>query len=426
MDGVGTTWLSGALRPDREMRPELKEAFQVLIDSGYEDFLQRVAEARKMDRDAVDRIARGRVWSGDDAKGLKLVDQLGSLDQAVAAAARRAKLADGYRVWYVEKEPTLKERLTASLLTSMAAWLGPAADEAPPGPGRDLDARPARARRRAGAVQRPTRDLRGLSVRGRIAAWLRAEWESVHGRPAASFSFEPFVVLVSAAVLLALLQFHGTAADLGPILAWLERGSGDLARAAGALYRGPWFELASYAFWSLACFVGYLVAPALLLRALRPGERLSSFGFSWTGLRGHERAYVLLFLATLPLVVLASTRPAFQETYPFYRLAGRSALDFLAWEAMYALQFVSLEFFFRGFLLHTLKRDLGAHAIFVATVPYCMIHFQKPLPEALGAVVAGIVLGTLSLRTGSVLGGAAVHVAVAVTMDVLALAQKAG
>ena len=51
--------------------------------------------------------------------------------------------------------------------------------------------------------------------------------------------------------------------------------------------------------------------------------------------------------------------------------------------------------------------------MFVAVVPYCMIHFQKPLPEALGAIVAGVVLGALSLRTGSVLGGAAVHVAVA-------------
>ena len=262
-------------------------------------------------------------------------------------------------------------------------------------------------------------------MRGRVADWLRAEWQSVHGRPATAFSLEPFAVLASAAVLLTLLQFHGGAAELGPVLRWLERGDGRLAHAAGGFFRGPWFELASYAYWSVACFVGYLLAPALLLRVLRPGEPLSSFGLTWFGLRGHERKYLLLFLATLPLIVLASTRAAFLETYPFYRHAGRSAADFLAWEALYALQFLSLEFFFRGFLVHTLKRDLGAYAIFVAVVPYCMIHFQKPLPEALGAIVAGIVLGTLSLRTGSVLGGAAVHVGVAVTMDVLALAQKA-
>jgi protease-4 len=133
VDGVGTTWLSGALRPDREMKPELKEAFSIVIQAGYEDFLKRVGDARKMDRDAVDRIARGRVWSGNDAMGLKLVDQLGSLDQAVAAAAKRAKLGDKYRVWYVEKEPTFKEKLTASLLTSAAEWVGPEADDASPG-----------------------------------------------------------------------------------------------------------------------------------------------------------------------------------------------------------------------------------------------------------------------------------------------------
>jgi protease IV len=133
VDGVGTTWLSGALRPDREMKPELKEAFQVVIQAGYEDFLKRVSEARKMDRDSVDRIARGRVWSGEDAKELKLVDQLGGLDQAVASAAKRAKLGEKYRVWYVEKEPTFKERLTTTLFTWTADWVGAAVDQAPSG-----------------------------------------------------------------------------------------------------------------------------------------------------------------------------------------------------------------------------------------------------------------------------------------------------
>jgi protease-4 len=135
VDGVGTTWLSGALRPDVEMKPELKEAFQAIIDRGYEDFLERVAAARKMDRAAVDRIARGRVWSGQDAKQIGLVDQLGGLDQAVAAAAKRAQLKDGYRVWYVEKESDWSESLAASWLTVAADVLAPE-PETPPAPGR--------------------------------------------------------------------------------------------------------------------------------------------------------------------------------------------------------------------------------------------------------------------------------------------------
>jgi membrane protease YdiL (CAAX protease family) len=55
-------------------------------------------------------------------------------------------------------------------------------------------------------------------------------------------------------------------------------------------------------------------------------------------------------------------------------------------------------------------------------VPYCMIHFQKPMAETFGAIIAGLVLGTLAMRTRSIWGGVAIHAAVALTMDVLALA----
>ena len=54
-------------------------------------------------------------------------------------------------------------------------------------------------------------------------------------------------------------------------------------------------------------------------------------------------------------------------------------------------------------------------------IPYCMIHFHKPLPEVFGAIVAGIVLGWLALETRSLWGGVLLHVAVALSMDVAAL-----
>ena len=93
----------------------------------------------------------------------------------------------------------------------------------------------------------------------------------------------------------------------------------------------------------------------------------------------------------------------------------------LLWELLYIAQFVTLEMFFRGFMLHGLRRSFGANAIFVMMVPYFMIHFNKPMPEAVGAIGAGLILGTLAMRTRSIWGGAAIHVAVAVTMDLLAL-----
>jgi protease-4 len=116
-DGVGTTRFTDAGRPDRPLDPALADMFQQYIDEGYADFLERVGKARKMTPEQVDKIARGRIWSGEDAKGIGLVDQLGALDQAVESAAKRAKLAKGYRVWYLEKEKSLRETLLAMLAT---------------------------------------------------------------------------------------------------------------------------------------------------------------------------------------------------------------------------------------------------------------------------------------------------------------------
>lgn len=119
VDGVGTNWLSGTLRLDRQLDPRLAGAIQLVVERGYEDFLGRVGEARKMDRAAVDAIARGRVWSGEDAKEVGLVDRLGGLDEAIASAAEKANL-EKYDVAYVERPLDLTDQLLIDLLSSSA------------------------------------------------------------------------------------------------------------------------------------------------------------------------------------------------------------------------------------------------------------------------------------------------------------------
>jgi protease IV len=115
VDGVGTTPFTDPIRADRALAAPVAEALQLSINRGYEEFLERVGKARKMTRDQVDKIARGRIWSGEDAKKLGLVDELGGLSDAIEAAARRAKLAKGYRVVYVEKEQGLREMVLSGL-----------------------------------------------------------------------------------------------------------------------------------------------------------------------------------------------------------------------------------------------------------------------------------------------------------------------
>lgn len=104
VDGVGTTKIAGAFDPTRPMNPAMGEAIQEVINDGYRQFIGKVAAAREKTPEAIDQVARGRVWSGAQAEEFGLVDELGGLTDAIAEAARRANLsADGYAVRYVEK-----------------------------------------------------------------------------------------------------------------------------------------------------------------------------------------------------------------------------------------------------------------------------------------------------------------------------------
>ena len=129
VDGIGTAPLAG-VRLDRELPPEVGAVIQQIIEHGYREFLQRVADSRGMTTEEIDRVAQGRVWSGTDAYELGLVDHLGGLDDAVAAAAELAKLGDDYAVSYIEKEEEFKDRV----IREMMAWTLGATDRDAPSP----------------------------------------------------------------------------------------------------------------------------------------------------------------------------------------------------------------------------------------------------------------------------------------------------
>lgn len=102
-DGVGTTPLAGAFDLSRPLDPQVGTVIQSVIEHGYAQFIGKVARARHSEPAKVDAIARGRVWSGAQAKERGLVDELGGLRQAQAEAASLAKLGKDYDVQYIEK-----------------------------------------------------------------------------------------------------------------------------------------------------------------------------------------------------------------------------------------------------------------------------------------------------------------------------------
>ena len=125
-DGVGTTRFAGAFDVTRPMDPAVGQVIQSVINKGYADFTGKVAAARNKPVEAVDEVARGRVWSGAQAKERGLVDAFGGLKAAVADAAQRAKLgeSDKFRVRYIEKAATPFAQFMTGFAGSRAgAWM---------------------------------------------------------------------------------------------------------------------------------------------------------------------------------------------------------------------------------------------------------------------------------------------------------------
>ena len=112
-DGVKTNKLADFGVINRPFNEEEKALMQGMINRGYELFTQRCADGRKMSVDEIKKIAEGRVWTGEMAKDLKLVDELGGIDRAIAVAAERAEIED-YTVMSYPKQ----EDFISSLMSS--------------------------------------------------------------------------------------------------------------------------------------------------------------------------------------------------------------------------------------------------------------------------------------------------------------------
>ncbi|MCL2644571.1 MAG: signal peptide peptidase SppA [Betaproteobacteria bacterium] len=129
VDGVGTAPLAAALDPRQPLDPVVAEALQLSVEHTYRRFLEIVAEARKMEPAAVDKIARGRVWSGQEAVGLGLADYTGGLNAALAGAASRAKLKNYTVTWPTQEIPPM--RMLLKQLFSVTVGENPALASSP-------------------------------------------------------------------------------------------------------------------------------------------------------------------------------------------------------------------------------------------------------------------------------------------------------
>ncbi|MEZ4462293.1 MAG: CPBP family glutamic-type intramembrane protease [bacterium] len=222
-------------------------------------------------------------------------------------------------------------------------------------------------------------------------------------------------VLLLTSVLLTLFYYYGRPQVFrGSFEAWFV----DLLGLGKSNLRG----VLSYWYWAASSAVLRVLVPlACIIFWFKESPR--DFGYRiWE--KGHLKIYGVFYLAILPVLILMSFSPSYQKKYPFWDHAGDSLAHFVLYEIPYMFQFLSLEAFFRGFFIFALFKRFGYYSVVIMTIPYCMIHFGKPITETLGAIVAGLLLGYLALKSKSWLPGAMLHCGVGLTMDIAVLLHR--
>lgn len=155
--------------------------------------------------------------------------------------------------------------------------------------------------------------------------------------------------------------------------------------------------------------------------------RIFDPGQPFYGIRTRDidwKPYWIMLLIMVPLVALASTQPDFQAVYPKLSIitGHHNGIDLQWWhkllfELSYGSDFVSIELFFRGFLVLAFIKWAGKDAILPMACFYCTIHFGKPLGECISSFFGGILLGVVVANTRSIWGGLMVHLGIAWLME---------
>lgn len=144
-------------------------------------------------------------------------------------------------------------------------------------------------------------------------------------------------------------------------------------------------------------------------------------------------AYLYLLLLMIPLVAAASFLPDFIAYYPKYKKTGGAlfasimnwpeVMAVILYEASYLSSFLTVELFFRGFLIIGLAPQLGKYVVLPAATTYAVLHFGKPLGECVSSLAGGYILGVIALYSRSIWGGILVHMGIAALMEWFAYLQ---
>ena len=168
--------------------------------------------------------------------------------------------------------------------------------------------------------------------------------------------------------------------------------------------------------WVVRVFV--LLVPVFIIWLIKDKNNQHFYG---TKPLDNLQPYLLMLIIMIPLLILAGTQKDFLQVYPKAKILGTMGAgkwQYVVYELCYGFDFVSIEFFFRGFLVLSLMQICGTHCIIPAACFYCTIHLGKPMGEAISSFWGGTLLAIICYNTGSIWGGLIVHLGIAWLMEV--------
>ncbi|MFY0605701.1 MAG: CPBP family intramembrane metalloprotease [Cyclobacteriaceae bacterium] len=175
-----------------------------------------------------------------------------------------------------------------------------------------------------------------------------------------------------------------------------------------------------------------IVIPLFMFYAIYENEKPKD----WFGLSTRNidlKPYFILLALAVIFIAIGSFIGDLKNYYPRYQftLGGKLAenhgfpeiLPVIFFELCYGSSFISVEVFFRGFLIYAFVKSLGGYAVLPMVVTYAFLHFGKPMAEAISSIFGGYILGIVAYHTRNVWGGIIIHLGVAWAMELFGYLQ---
>jgi uncharacterized protein len=173
-----------------------------------------------------------------------------------------------------------------------------------------------------------------------------------------------------------------------------------------------------YIYWLSSEFIVLFIIPALLIKFVLK-EKITDYGIKFGDKKTGFFITGVSILVMIPILWIVSSFPSFQNAYPQCDEVRNNWTFFFIYEFCFFLYMAAWEFIWRGYTLFGLKEKFGYYTILIQMIPFTILHNGKPELETFSAIIAGLILGILAFRTGSVFYGIIIHTTVMFMIDLI-------